>query len=149
VVTIFFLAGVFLSPVFFFRTLPYCKYSSNNELGGILSQFLSFHDFPFVGIQNIEPTIFRPWKKKWQDYWLRRLINIYFKAHRLELFVKGHFWVTIRKFVVTYVWRKCHLSHLLDTNFELVIFWLVNLVIFVSLFNLFIFKFIAKLSKLT
>jgi len=42
---------------------------------------------------------------------LRRVIIFVLNTHRLELFVKGLFWVTIRKFVVTFVWPKCHVSH--------------------------------------
>jgi len=40
--------------------------------------------------------------------WLRSH-SFFLNTHRLELFVKGHFRVTIRKFVVAFVWLKYHL----------------------------------------
>ena len=64
---------------------------------GILSFFLSFHHPLFRGTEM--PAKPFPTGETKMTIWLRRIII--FLIHRLELFLKGHFWVTIRKFVVT------------------------------------------------
>jgi len=57
---------------------------------------------------------------KMSKIWLRtrRVINTFQNTNMLELFVKGPFWVTIRKFVVTFVLLKRHFSHFLKMKLD-------------------------------
>jgi len=61
VISVFLFAGFFSSLVYFSEQLILlCKYIPHEQLEGILSRFLSFHDFPFAGTQKTKPTFSRP-----------------------------------------------------------------------------------------
>ena len=75
-------------------------YSPDNQLGGILSLFLFLSTiFHLLGPRKASQSFFAV-DTKLARIFLRRVINIFIYTQRPKLFLKDHFWVTIRKFNV-------------------------------------------------
>ena len=82
----------------------------------IFFELLVVSFFEFLGPRKIREPFFDV-ETQFTRIYVRRVTNI-FSTHRLELFLKGLFLVTIRKFVVNFVWRKCHFSHFLEMKLD-------------------------------
>jgi len=77
-----------------------------------------FPRFPVCWDPEKPANHYQSLKQNWKESVRAKLLIFFLNTHRLESFVKGLFWVMIRKFVVTFVRLKCHLGHFSEMKLD-------------------------------